>query len=255
MSISELRGVLEAAREAAENTTDLGNRFERLCVSALMSHAGSQGIGRFEHVWLWSEWPSCDGPDTGIDLVAKQTDAFGGGLCAVQCKFYKGQISTGDVDSFLAASSRVEFSHRVLMHTGPSIQHHGAVKLRKAHPPCEVFCTDEMGRWKIDWWDVAERSHAVAPGTPRSKVHESAVGGFFHRLTRTWRLWRASWRRRWGQQGRWLQAWLIAESLLVTAGAAAVIVVVVLGLILAALATVLTMFSSAPKKRRRRRRR
>ncbi len=44
-------------------------------------------VGAVSKVWLWSEWPGrCGRPDTGIDLVAE--DADGGGLTAIQCKFY-----------------------------------------------------------------------------------------------------------------------------------------------------------------------
>lgn len=163
-----LEGVLEAAREAAENSTDLGNRFERLSRAALTAHDGKNGTKRFTQVWGWDDWPGRnkdDTVDTGIDLVAEQRD---GSLCAIQCKFYKGMVSTGDVDSFLAASLRPEFTSRALMHTGTGIQRHGMVKLKQAQ--CDVFDVDQMSHWKVDWWEIAEQNHVVAPGTPRRSV-------------------------------------------------------------------------------------
>ena len=215
MTLAALNGVLAAAREAAENTTDLGNRFERLSALALVSHDGVSGSQRFSHVWLWDDWPGCDGPDTGIDLVAEQTEEFGGGLCAIQCKFYKGKVSTQDVDSFLAASSRAEFSARIVMHTGTGIQHHGAQKMRRAHPVCEEFGLPEMGTWKIDWWQVAERTHAVSVGSPKKNIH-SNMGGFARAKIRSWWLkywmrWFGSWRR----GGFFRKLWLIVQGLIV----------------------------------------
>lgn len=76
-----------------------GKRFERLMRVAFERHPGEYGPARFKRVWMWSDWPErADrgflAQDTGIDLVAEQTEAHGGGLCAIQCKFYaeKGKI-------------------------------------------------------------------------------------------------------------------------------------------------------------------
>lgn len=174
----DLAGVLEAAREAAANSTDLGNRFERLSRAALTAHDGPNGSRRFRQVWGWDDWPGrsrVDGIDVGIDLVAEQTD---GSLCAIQCKFYKGIVSTDDVNTFLAACfGREEFTSLVLMHTGTSVQRHGLTKIRQAkNPPCDVFDLDEMGKWDVDWWDIAEQHHVVAPGTPRRSVGGAWAG-------------------------------------------------------------------------------
>ena len=223
MGASDLRGVLEAARGAGLHTTDLGNRFERLCEAALTAHAGPNGTDRFTRVWQWSDWPQSDSRDIGIDLVAEQSIEHGGGYAAIQCKCYTGQVSTQDVDSFLAASSRPEFRSRILMHTGTGIQRHGAHKIRQAHPRCEVFDLEEMDRWDVDWWDIAEANHVVAPGTPRRKKRatgirgKAATGGTLFR-----RYWR-SWRRRWMPGSWWLRTWLVVESALAIAVTAAVV--------------------------------
>ena len=172
LSGGNLDGVLEAARKASQNSTDQGQRFERLCRAALTAHDGTDGTQRFSRVWHWNEsWPHKkphDNVDTGIDLVAEQVD---GTLAAIQCKFYIGQVSTSAVDSFLAASSRPEFAARIIMTTGSGFQPHGRNKLNHAHPACEVFDKPRMSGWSIDWWEVAEQTHAVAAGTPRRARH------------------------------------------------------------------------------------
>lgn len=166
----DLGGVLVAVRAVSTSTTDQGCRFERLSRAALTAHDGADGTQRFRRVWLWEErWPgktAHDHVDTGIDLVAEQTD---GTLAAVQCKFYKGAVPTSAVDSFLAASSRPEFVSRIVMTTGAGFQRHGRNKLHHAHPPCDVFDLDRMGAWNVDWWELAEQCHAIAPGTPRQR--------------------------------------------------------------------------------------
>ena len=163
-----LISVLTAAHKASENSTDQGNRYERLCQAVLTAHDGEDGTRRFKRVWLWSDdWPNKkphDSADTGIDLIAEQLD---GTLAAIQCKFYKGTVSTGAVDSFLAASSRPEFAARIFMTTGRGFQRHGLNKLNHAHPTCEVFDIQRMSTWQVDWWELAEQTKAVEPGTHR----------------------------------------------------------------------------------------
>jgi predicted helicase len=54
---------------------------------------------------MWSEWPGRGKrPDTGIDIVAEERE--GGGICAIQCKFYAPQhrLEKSDLDSFFATS-------------------------------------------------------------------------------------------------------------------------------------------------------
>ena len=252
MPASALRGVLSAARAAAAHSTDLGDRFERLCAAALVAHNGPNGADRFKHVWLWDEWPGSDGPDTGIDLVAQQSDRTSGGLAAIQCKFYKGQVSTQDIDSFLAASGRPEFTHRIVMHTGPGIQKHGAAKIRNARPPCEIFDLREMSRWKVDWWGLAESHHVVAPGTPHTKVRAKGVHGIREAFRRVSVRYCSRWRERWAAAKSGARIWLVAEALLMLTLAAAFVLAVlavlaVIGLVLAAV----FLLSSDKKSRRR----
>ena len=109
---------LSTLRSEAGGPADSGRRFERLMRRAFETHPYEYGPERFEHVWLWSDWPERTalgyGADLGIDLVAKQTSAYRGGLCAIQCKNYAEahKVPTSGVDSFLAASGAEHFSSR-----------------------------------------------------------------------------------------------------------------------------------------------
>lgn len=114
-------------REEAKTTTQAGRAFERLMKAAFERHPAEWGPLRFKQVWLWSEWrEECrqrgeddPGPDIGIDMVAEQTPAFGGGLCAIQCKNHESaSAATNGVDKFLAATANVStWAHRVFIAT------------------------------------------------------------------------------------------------------------------------------------------
>lgn len=63
--------------------------------------------------WLWSNRPERSNRlDTGIDLVAEKRDDDHD--TAIQCKVYAADLSGAkkDIDSFLSASARDEFSKR-----------------------------------------------------------------------------------------------------------------------------------------------
>lgn len=98
--------IINKFRHEAWSERDKGFRFERLMQAYLKTTALYEG--RFEEVWLWTEFPYHDqfgGKDVGIDLVAK---TFSGEYRAVQCKCYaeNNYITKADVDTFLSTSSK-----------------------------------------------------------------------------------------------------------------------------------------------------
>ena len=63
--------ILEEFREAATSNRDLGDKFERLIATYLVTDPLYQD--KYSDVWLWGEWPDRGNrPDVGIDLVAKE---------------------------------------------------------------------------------------------------------------------------------------------------------------------------------------
>ena len=153
-----------------------GRRFERLVAGALRAHPGEYGRERFEEVWLWGEWPEREalgyGRDIGIDIVARQTPAYGGGLCAIQCKFWEKEVTTKGVNSFLGASGTADFASRLLVATA-NVSQTGMEKLRKAEPRCEVLHASEMDRWVEDWRDFAETPDLLEiKPAPKHTLHE-----------------------------------------------------------------------------------
>lgn len=98
--------IIDKFRREAWSERDKGFRFE--CLMQAYLKTTSLYTGRFEEVWLWSEFPCHDqfgGKDIGIDLVAK---TFSGEYWAVQCKCYADDkyITKPDVDTFLSTSGK-----------------------------------------------------------------------------------------------------------------------------------------------------
>ena len=153
--MSNIHETIERLKEGDPSSAVLGRRFEVFIQDVLRSHPGEYGRERFAEVWLWQEWPDREShgysTDYGIDIVAKQTDAYGGGLCAIQAKFRSvgGEVSTQEVSNFLSAVGGV-FSSSLLVATAP-IAKKGMGKIRNAAPRCEVLHTAEMDDWVDDW--------------------------------------------------------------------------------------------------------
>ena len=152
-----LRDRLAGSGASSSSTVGRGRLFERMVLAALRDHPGEYGPARFEDLWLWGDWPGRHDRrhtgDIGIDLVGRQTTEYGGGLCAVQCKFYStGRVSTADVDKFLAASDGEEWASRIFVatsdYTGPAAQ-----KLNGARNT-EILTGDKLDSWPLDWRDL-----------------------------------------------------------------------------------------------------
>ncbi len=145
-----LHEALDRLRELATDPFDQGRRFERLIKTALQKHPGIYG-DRFEEVWLWSEWPEQDGPDRGIDLVAREQD---GGHCAIQCKFFAPDrpVPKSQIDKFISASDREVFTSRLIVNTGGVIRSNTLKTLEQLKTPCRVLELADLAAWPVDDW-------------------------------------------------------------------------------------------------------
>jgi predicted helicase len=115
------------------------------CEAVWILETAPQYKSLVEQVWLWDEWPDKWGPDTGIDIVVKTKSEE---LWAVQSKAYDEtySIKKQDIDSFFSASSRSEFSYRLLMATTDKVANNARATINGTDPPC-----DELLRSDLDW--------------------------------------------------------------------------------------------------------
>ena len=176
--MARIAEALDLIREESADAGRAGRTFEELVAEAFRSHPREWGKDRFAAVWSWAEWPGreeagFDGRDIGIDLVAEQTPAWGGGLCAIQCKLYRGEVPTKGVDSFLAAASQNIFRDVLLVASAPvSATGHKKLENREGH----VLYTAEMDSWVPDWREAVawSRSEATRRITERATKDTAA---------------------------------------------------------------------------------
>ena len=145
---------LDHLRDRSTDLFGMGRSFERLMKTALKQEPGILG-DRFGQVWLWDEWPDRDGPDRGIDLIAEERE---GGLCAIQCKFFDPHrpVPKKAIDSFMSASEPDQFSTRLIVNTGGSIQKNALKTLEASPKPCRVLDRAELDGWDVDWLKYVE---------------------------------------------------------------------------------------------------
>lgn len=151
--------ILDIFRKEALSERDKGYRFERLMQAYLKTTSVYQNV--FEEVWLWMEFPYNDqfgGKDIGIDLVAK---TFDNDYWAIQCKCYAADkyITKGDVDTFLATSSKtfevngdtVMFSQRLWISTTNKWNATAELTIKKQMPPVRRLNLIDLESDDVDW--------------------------------------------------------------------------------------------------------
>ena len=166
--VEALNAIEDKTRRLSGSAVAKGKAFERLVKRVMETHSGEYGPLRFEQVWLWNEWPESNGePDDGIDLVARQTKRFGGGLCAIQCKFYgSNEVPTAGVAKFIAASADGRFASRLFIATSQTSKK-GKQLIDKAVPRCELLGIEQMNDWVDDWREYIDRPEELSAGLPK----------------------------------------------------------------------------------------
>ncbi len=157
-----------------------GRTFEQFIHQVFTKHPGDWGRDRFENVWLWRDWPDNvdyrGRIDIGVDIVAKQTETYGGGLVAVQAKYGSSTVRKAEVDSFLGASESEKFKLRLIV-TTRSLTSNVQAQLENANPECQVITTQDIAGWfddreslvgALEQFDVRP-SHFV---TKRHELHD-----------------------------------------------------------------------------------
>jgi predicted helicase len=158
--------LLDSYRDLADSERMKGNYFEQL-VGRYLEKDGVQAP-QYRNVWLWRDWPDRNGKkDNGIDLVAERQD---GGLTAIQCKFYAEghRIQKQDIDSFISASGKLAFSHRLVVDTtGRDWSPNAEEMLDGQHLPIQRIGLTDFRNSNIDWATYELTDPSKAP-----RLHE-----------------------------------------------------------------------------------
>jgi len=121
-------------------------------------------------VWLWDDWPGRWGPDIGIDLVAETQE---GKLWAIQVKCYDAEslVPTSEIDSFISASSRPEFDHRLLISTG-QLSKNAEYKLTHQDKPTAFLLYHQLIESPVDWLAFLDDSRPALPDKKTLRPHQ-----------------------------------------------------------------------------------
>ena len=126
-------------------------------------------------VWLWDEWPEADGPDVGIDIVAETYD---GNLWAIQSKCYglDSYVETSDIDRFLARSGGPQFTHRLLISTGP-ISRLGEKTLndQNQYKSTAFLLRHNLIDSPVDWLAFLDESRPALPDKKIPRDHQKTA--------------------------------------------------------------------------------
>lgn len=141
--------LIHQLRDTARNTREQGDRLERLTKLFLTQDSIQSRL--YKDVHLWNEWDGREGyGDIGIDLVAENVD---GGITAIQCKFYDehSTIAKENIDSFIAASGRGPFTHRIIVSTTDKWSKNAEKMLEEQRFPVQRMGLQNFRDSNIDW--------------------------------------------------------------------------------------------------------
>lgn len=159
-----------------------GKQFERICQWFLRNNPVHAAMLRVDRIWLWDEWPGRWGADDGIDLVAETID---GHLWAIQAKAYAPttSITKTDVDSFLSASGRPQFSFRLLIATTDEMGFKATATIDEQEKQARVLLRADLEEFDIEWPDSPDDVRAPRPLPKEALPHQreaidNVVAGF-----------------------------------------------------------------------------
>ena len=174
---SPFNDVLKALEARAKNNREKGDLFEALTKAFL--EQDSLYREQFTKVWFWNDWPYRAGrPDTGVDLVAQNSDD--GEFTAIQCKFYRADeyISKSDVDTFISASGIVvtggpRFTKRLFISTTSRWSLHAEDALKQEVPIARLGIAD-FENSSIDWtkYDIGTPTKMIQRERKSPREHQ-----------------------------------------------------------------------------------
>lgn len=142
-----IHSLLDELSFSALDKRDKGDRFERLIRAYLSTEP--EWTARFENVWLWPEWPGRGNrTDTGIDIVAERRD--GGGLAAIQCKFYAPdqKVAKSEIDKFISSSAGDQWTERYVFDTAADWTGNAEQTLEGVAQRIDIGFLDDA---RVDW--------------------------------------------------------------------------------------------------------
>jgi predicted helicase len=152
--MSAIRKLFDTYREQSKTKREQGTYFEKLVINFLLNDERYlPQFTRVESFKRWADKNEHSGFDSGIDLVATNSEEYGGGFSAIQCKFYNTTtISKSEIDSFMATSDKTYFNRRILVDTSPNgLNHVVESQLENSTKEFTRISLDDFETSSIDW--------------------------------------------------------------------------------------------------------
>ena len=173
MAIETIYAVIDYIDEAAKSTVERGEMWEKVTTYYLRSDPQQRQV--MGEVWRWSDAPTNDGQDTGIDIVSEYTVDFSEEprYWAVQCKNYS-QTHKYDLKDVSTFFSKAQADKRYAGFALSLTSDHVSKNLEEL---CEqtgttIITPSVMAASNIDWSGVFSSSAANARETYDLREHQ-----------------------------------------------------------------------------------
>ncbi|MDK8319688.1 hypothetical protein [Actinobaculum massiliense] len=167
--------MLERYKEVSDSQRGKGSWLEQATRAYLKND--SEMRRQFAEVYFWRDWPGggkAHRPDTGIDLVAIETDDMSADgivkpdtpAVAIQCKFYAQgtKIRKEHLDSFLSESGKRPFKRRIFVETtGTPWGSNAEEAIRNQQVPVSRIGLTDLRNSDIDWSTYEPNEPEKAP--------------------------------------------------------------------------------------------
>ena len=174
--MTPLSKLLNTYRRSAASEREKGTYFEELTLCYLRNEATYRDL--YSDVWTYADWAKQHGQDQrddGIDLVARTAGTAE--LHAIQCKLYADdyRLQKGDIDSFLARSSKKPFTHRIIVSTTNHWSEHAEEALRDQQPPVSKIDLFDLENSQIDWAKYQPKAAPVLKPKKTLRDHQKTA--------------------------------------------------------------------------------
>ena len=169
--MTALQDLLSTFRQHGQTNREAGTYFEDLIRCYLQNEPLYKDLySKVETFRVWANRHGMDGTDTGIDLVA--TVRGSNEAHAVQCKLLpeNHSLSKGDLDGFLAISSKEPFAHRVFVSTTNNWGVNAKSTIEDQRPPISIIDLIDLEKSQIDWSQYQPEKSTTAPALKEKKT-------------------------------------------------------------------------------------
>ena len=170
--------LLDKIRKEKKNNTDLGEKFERLVVNFFRKDTTYRN--RFSKIWQFKDWPGRNRQDTGIDIVAQESenDEYVG----IQCKCYDDDtpLDYAGIAKFLIACKSYKIKRFIYVCTSDKITPESERTIRENH--IQLLNKSGLRSSSIQNW--SEHFDKISTKEPKSlrddqiKVRDDVIHGF-----------------------------------------------------------------------------